>query len=64
MDLFFEDPDNPRHQKECKERDYTQPGATDTTVQLAISLLLGFSAFFAFCVSLRAYPRTQSHCIA
>jgi hypothetical protein len=54
MDLFFEDPDNPGRgkNKTCTDRDFTQPGSTDTTVQLVISLLLGFSAFFAFCVSL------------
>jgi len=33
-------------------QDFTQPGGTDTSVQFVISLLLGFSAFFAFCVSL------------
>ncbi|OIW34653.1 DUF221-domain-containing protein [Coniochaeta ligniaria NRRL 30616] len=51
MDLFFEDADNPGHRKNktCTDRDFTQPGSTDTTVQLVISLLLGVSAFFAFC---------------
>jgi hypothetical protein len=54
MDLFFEDPDNPGHgkNKTCNEGDFKPQGTTDTTVQLVISLLLGLSAFFAFCVSL------------
>lgn len=53
MDLFFEDS---HKNKTCTDRDFTQPGSTDTTVQLVISLLLGFSAFFSFCVSLSEEP--------
>jgi hypothetical protein len=34
----------------CSGDDYVQPGSVDTTVQLVISLALGFSAFLAFCV--------------
>jgi hypothetical protein len=55
MDLLFEDPDKGhKKNKTCTDRDWTQPGGTDTSLQLAISLLLGFSAFFAFCVSVAA----------
>lgn len=58
MDLLFEDPDSPGNQKNntCTDQDFTGPGSTDTTVQLAISLLLGFSAFIAFCVSIVPLP--------
>lgn len=54
MDLLLEDAGNPGNQKNktCTDQDFTRPGSTDTTVQLVISLVLGFSAFFAFCVSL------------
>ena len=34
----------------CSGDDFVQPGATDTTVQLVISLALGFFAFLTFCV--------------
>lgn len=53
MDLFLQDGDSPNSAnaaKNCSREDFTQPGSTDTTVQLVISLALGFSAFFAFCV--------------
>lgn len=33
--------------------EFVKPGSVDTTVQLAISLALGFSAFIAFCVGIR-----------
>ncbi|KAB5551023.1 hypothetical protein GE09DRAFT_1059535 [Coniochaeta sp. 2T2.1] len=55
MESLLNGPDKPGggRDKLCPDpnKDYTQPqpGATDTTVQLVISLLLGFSAFFAFC---------------
>jgi hypothetical protein len=51
MESFFRD-DAESKMKSCKSEDFTQPGSTDTTVQLVISLALGISAFFAFCVSL------------
>ncbi|KAK1757856.1 calcium permeable stress-gated cation channel 1 [Echria macrotheca] len=34
----------------CKGDQYVKPGATDTTLQLAISLTLGLSAFLTFCI--------------
>lgn len=48
MESFFKDGDKNKTQG-CKSEDFTQPGSTDTTVQLVISLALGISAFFAFC---------------
>lgn len=53
MESFFKDGDKNKTQG-CKSEDFTQPGSTDTTVQLVISLALGISAFFAFCVSFDA----------
>ncbi|KAK3989918.1 hypothetical protein QBC44DRAFT_326333 [Cladorrhinum sp. PSN332] len=52
---IFEDPDKGNCTHDGQEA--VQPGATDTKVQLAISLLLGVSAFLAFC-TLR--PRWKS----
>lgn len=40
----------PPDDKGCSGDDYVQPDSVDTTVQLVISLALGFSAFLAFCV--------------
>jgi hypothetical protein len=50
MESIFKDGGQNKTQS-CKSEDFTQPGSTDTTVQLVISLALGISAFFAFCVS-------------
>lgn len=37
---------------ECKTKDVIDPnGSTDTYVQLVISITLGLSSFFGFCVS-------------
>lgn len=47
------DPD-PKLPDYCNPDKIAGPGSTDTYVQLAISLTLGFSAFIAFCVSLTA----------
>jgi hypothetical protein len=48
---MFKDPDggNPDKDK-CLGENYVGPGKLDTQVQLVISLSLGLSAFFAFCV--------------
>ncbi len=46
---IFEDPDNPDKDK-CLGDNYVGPGKKDTQVQLVISLVLGLSAFLAFCV--------------
>lgn len=51
----FDDPDNPDKDK-CLGDNYVKPGAKDTQVQLVISLALGLSAFFAFCVGLPSPP--------
>lgn len=34
----------------CRGEDYLKPGSTNITVQLGLSLILGVSAFVAFCV--------------
>jgi hypothetical protein len=59
MDLLFLGSDRPDDEKKCPREKYVQPGQTDTTVQLAISLLLGFSAFFAFCVRLASFSSAR-----
>lgn len=60
----------PDGDKTCSGEDFVQPGTVDTTVQLVISVSLGFSAFIAFCVSLLSRsplkpanpaPRTLTH---
>lgn len=54
MDIFEDPSDN----NKCGNgTEYTRPGATDTKVQLSISLALGISAFLTFC-TLR--PRWKS----
>lgn len=46
---------------DCSGNPYVRPGATDTKVQLAISLLLGLTGFVAFCVSRRPVgPKSRS----
>ncbi|KAK4167145.1 hypothetical protein QBC43DRAFT_312235 [Cladorrhinum sp. PSN259] len=54
---IFEDPDKPNDHCRHDGQEAVQPGPIDTKVQLAISLLLGVSAFLAFC-TLR--PRWKS----
>ncbi|KAK4226820.1 hypothetical protein QBC38DRAFT_479443 [Podospora fimiseda] len=54
---IFEDIEKPDGNCTHDGQEAVQPGATDTKVQLAISLLLGVSAFLAFC-TLR--PRWKS----
>jgi hypothetical protein len=58
--LYAEDPDNPGDDK-CLPDTYVGPGKKDTQVQLVISLALGLSAFFSFCVRPSALlPQVQA----
>lgn len=43
--------------KGCNGDEFVEPGEKDTQVQLVISMVLGLTAFMAFCVSKTATPR-------
>ena len=53
MNIFI-DPDIPDKNK-CRGADSVGPNTKDTQVQLVISLALGLSAFFAFCVRITRF---------
>jgi hypothetical protein len=48
MEALFKDDD--RDGGSCPPPEYNKPGSTDLKVQLALSLVLGVSAFVAFSV--------------
>lgn len=51
MDNIFEGDGSGRGKNSsCNGNDFIQPGEKDTIVQLIISLTLGLTAFFTFCV--------------
>lgn len=51
MDLFFPEASRGDPVDECKnDKEILRPGSKNLTVQLALSLILGVSAFVAFCV--------------
>ncbi|KAK0624831.1 hypothetical protein B0T17DRAFT_590638 [Bombardia bombarda] len=49
MDVF-QDPDKGKNNTRCTGDEFVGPGAKDTQLQLVISLVLGISAFLAFCI--------------
>lgn len=49
---FFENGNKTKDRCDGSGNEFVQPGEKDTYVQLVISLALGSTAFFAFCVGL------------
>ncbi|CAN8099721.1 unnamed protein product [Discula destructiva] len=50
METIFEVESPGKGKKGCDGNDFVQPGEKDTQVQLVISLALGLTAFFTFCI--------------
>lgn len=49
MDVLYAEANRNKSEK-CDNQDYLKPGSANLTVQLGLSLILGVSAFVAFCV--------------